>query len=352
MRSRSEELSDQLLTYSEELSAANRELSATITALEETKRQLTASEARARLTTEMMPAHIAHVGTDRRYTYSNRRLSTVLPGASSDIVGLPIEDVLGPQAYTAIAPRLDLAFRGEASVFEFNHEPSSRRIRAAFTPDDNQGGVYILSMDITEEAQTRAALQQTRRREIAAQLTSGLAHDFSNLLTIILGMQSKLQRMEPAPGPGADELITATIAAARRGGSLLNRIADMTGRREHRPVPTDLGAFLDELETLVRSTLPEGVSLSMRNLTGAHPFLLDHGMLQDLASEPRAERARRLRRRRTRRTDGHAGPGYLARLHGHRYRPRLFRTGALACARPVLHHKGRRGLGAGTDDGL
>ena len=201
LRSRSEELSDQLLTYSEELSAANRELSATITALEETKRQLTASEARARLTTEMMPAHIAHVGTDRRYTYSNRRLSTVLPGASSDIVGLPIEDVLGPQAYTAIAPRLDLAFRGEASVFEFNHEPSSRRIRAAFTPDDNQGGVYILSMDITEEAQTRAALQQTRRREIAAQLTSGLAHDFSNLLTIILGMQSKLQRMEPAPGP-------------------------------------------------------------------------------------------------------------------------------------------------------
>ncbi|MGM0740632.1 MAG: hybrid sensor histidine kinase/response regulator [Pseudomonadota bacterium] len=281
LRSRSEELSDQLLTYSEDLSAANRELSATITALEETKRQLTASEARARLTTEMMPAHIAHVGPDRRYTYSNRRLSTVLPGASSDIVGLPIEEVLGPQAYTAIAPRLDLAFRGEPSVFEFDHEPSSRRIRAAFTPDDNLGGVYILSMDITEEAQTRAALQQTRRREIAAQLTSGLAHDFSNLLTIILGMQSKLQRMQPAPGPGADELITATIAAARRGGSLLNRIADMTGRREHRPVPTDLGAFLDELETLVRSTLPEGVSLSMRNLTGAHPFLLDPGMLQD-----------------------------------------------------------------------
>ena len=54
-------------------------------------------------------------------------------------------------------------------------------------------------MDITEETQTRAALQQTRRREIAAQMTSGLAHDFSNLLTIILGMQSKLQRMARLP---------------------------------------------------------------------------------------------------------------------------------------------------------
>ena len=83
LRTRSEELSDQLLAYSEELAAANRELSATITALEETKRQLTASEARTRLTTEMMPAHIAHVGADGRYTYSNRRLTTVMPGSGT-----------------------------------------------------------------------------------------------------------------------------------------------------------------------------------------------------------------------------------------------------------------------------
>ena len=279
LRARSEELSDQLLSYSEDLSAANRELSATITALEETQRQLTASEARTRLTTEMMPAHIAHVGPDRRYTYSNRRLSAVMPGSKSDIIGLPIEEALGPSAYAAIRTRLNDAFRGTASVFEFTHEPSSRRIRVAFTPDDTQGGVFILSMDITEETQTRAALQQTRRREMAAQLTSGLAHDFSNLLTIILGMQSKLKRMNL--GPEAEELITATLSAARRGGGLLNRIADMTGPREHTPVSTDIATFLADLETLARSALPEGVSLTMNNLAGARAFLLDPGMLQD-----------------------------------------------------------------------
>ncbi|MRU15981.1 response regulator [Roseovarius sp. A21] len=279
LRTRSEELSGQLLTYSEELAATNRELSATITALEETKRQLTASEARTRLTTEMMPAHIAHVGADRRYTYSNRRLSAVMPGSNSEIIGLPIDEALGPQPYRAIRPYLDDAFRGKASVFEFTHEPSSRRIRVAFTPEDTQGGVYILSMDITEEAQTRSVLQQTRRREMAAQLTSGLAHDFSNLLTIILGMQSKLQRMDL--GDDAETLISATIGAARRGGGLLNRIADMTGPREHTPAPTDLAAFLADLETLARSTLPDNVSFTINNL--AHPgrYLLDPGMLQD-----------------------------------------------------------------------
>ncbi len=279
LTARSEELSDQLSDYSQDLAATNRQLEATITALEEAKRQLTASEARTRLTTEMMPAHIAHVGPDRRYIYSNRRLSSVMPGSQSDIVGLTVEEAMGPDAYTAIAAQLEDAFAGTPSVFEFTHQPSTRRIRAAFTPDGTQGGVYILSMDITEEAQTRAALQQTRRRELAAQMTSGLAHDFSNLLTIILGMQSKLQRMG-LPGE-ASELIGATLSAARRGGSLLNRIADMTGHREHAPTPTDLQAFLSGLEPLARSTLPDSVAFQTQNLAGPGPYMLDAGMLQD-----------------------------------------------------------------------
>ena len=279
LRARSEELSDQLTGYSEELTASNRQLEATITALEEAKRQLTASEARTRLTTEMMPAHIAHVGPDRRYTYSNRRLSSVMPGSQSDIVGLTVEEAMGTEAYQPIHSRLEAAFDGTPSVFEFTHQPSTRRIRAAFTPDGSEGGVYILSMDITEEAQTRAALGQTRRRALAAQMTSGLAHDFANLLTIILGMQSKLQRMDL--GAEAGELITATLSAARRGGGLLNRIADMTGHREHLPAPTDLPAFLNDLEPLARSTLPDGVAFRVDNLAGPGAWLLDAGMLQD-----------------------------------------------------------------------
>jgi signal transduction histidine kinase/CheY-like chemotaxis protein len=279
LRARSEELSDQLLSYSEDLATANRELQATITALEEAKRQITEAEARTRLTAEMMPAHIAHVGPDRRYTYSNRRLTSVMPGSRTDLIGVHAAEVLGPQPWSVIGPELDKAYAGAPSIFEFTHEPSSRRIRVALTPDPTSGGVYILSMDITEESQTRAALQQTRRREMAAQLTSGLAHDFSNLLTIILGMQSRLARMG-LPGT-ARELIEATIAAARRGGGLLNRIADMTGPREHEPVPTDLAAFLEDLAMLARSALPSGVTLGIETGDIAGRYLLDAGMLQD-----------------------------------------------------------------------
>ncbi|WP_109465774.1 PAS-domain containing protein [Albibacillus kandeliae] len=278
LRSRSAELSDQLIAHAEELSAANRELAAANTALEETKRQLTEIEARTRMTTEMMPAHIAHLDCNGVYIYSNRRLNSVMPGLPSDIMGRPISEVLGPVNYSRIAPYLAAAYEGENSTFEFTETHDSRRIRAALTPDGS-GGVYILSMDVTEETQARVALQQSRRRAMAAQLTSGLAHDFSNLLTIILGMQGKLARMG-LPDEAA-ELVEATRTAARRGGRLLNRIADMTGKRSLRPQATDMHGLLRELRVLAEPSLPQAMGLSILDNLSDAPIMLDPGLLQD-----------------------------------------------------------------------
>lgn len=278
LRARSEELSEQLLGHAEELSATNRKLAATIKALEEAKRELTEIEARTRMMTEMMPAHIAHLDSTGRYDYSNRRLSAVLPGRPSEILGLHISEALGASAYRRVKAHLAKAYDGETSVFEFNEDQDSRRIRVSFTPDD-AGGVYVMSVDITEETQARVVLQQTRRRAMAAQMTSGLAHDFSNLLTIILGMQSKLNKMDLSDE--AHELVAATQQTARRGGQLLNRIADMTGNRTPHPQATDMKALLEDLRILASPSLPRGVGLSVVNTLPDRALMLDPGMVQD-----------------------------------------------------------------------
>jgi signal transduction histidine kinase len=279
LRSRSEELSGQLISYAEELSTRNRELAAMNAALEEAKRELTMIEARTRLTTEMMPAHIAHVDETGRYTYSNKQLNTVIPGRPLDIHGMHIRDALGASAHDRIAPHLGKAYDGEPAVFEFTDDQSARRIRTAFTPD-RRGGVYILSMDVTAETQARVALQQTGRRAMAAQLTSGLAHDFSNLLTIILGLQSKLKRLPDLPSEAA-VLADGTLSAARRGGALLSSIAGMTAQRQLRPKATDPATLMADLQTLARPTLPPSISLNVVNEGPATPILLDPGMVLD-----------------------------------------------------------------------
>ncbi|SIS86991.1 hybrid sensor histidine kinase/response regulator [Phaeovulum vinaykumarii] len=284
LHARSEVLSSQLLAHAERLAQANRELAATNAALEEAKRELTEIEARTRQVTEMMPAHIAHMDRDFHYTYSNRQLTAVMPGSLSEIVGRPAIEALGADTFHRIEPGLRRALEGEANVIEISHTPSGRRIRIALTPDRvGEGavnGVYILSTDVTGEAQARAALAQSAKRELAAQLTSGLAHDFANLLTIILGLQGRLER-SPGLGPEALELVRATLAAARRGGTLLDRIAAISGPRALRPQPTDLRAFLADLVAMAAPTLGDGVQVrqDVQGLDG--PLLLDPGPLQD-----------------------------------------------------------------------
>jgi signal transduction histidine kinase/CheY-like chemotaxis protein len=284
LRARSQELSGQLNAYSQELGSTNRQLASTIAALEQAKQELTEIEARTRLTTEMMPAHIAHVGLDRRYTYSNRRLNSIMPERPSEILGRHIAEALGAQAYAQIENNLNQALGGQESVFEFNDALSSRRIRVAFTPDKSGprnaiNGVYILSMDVTEETQARSTLQQQSKREMAAHLTSGLAHDFSNLLTIILGAQSRLMKMDLPDD--ARQLIKATHDAANRGGVMLNTIADMTGTRVPSPRSTHIGSLLSSFATMGRSALPVGIELRVHDHSDDREWLLDQGSVQD-----------------------------------------------------------------------
>ena len=283
LRARSEELSGQLSAYSQELSTTNRKLASTISALEQSQQDLQEIEARTRLTTEMMPAHIAHVGPDRRYTYSNKRLNLVMPGRPADIINRHIAEALGAQTYSMIEPYLNSALDGKSSVFEFTDDLSSRRIRTAFTPDTSESnqvsGVYILSMDVTEEAQARATLQQQSKREMASHLTSGLAHDFSNLLTIILGAQGRLAKLELPTD--ARQLVDATLNAATRGGALLHSIADMVGNRAPHPRAITIAEVFEQIAPLAHSALDSQHKLLLKTPKTDQHWLLDAGQLMD-----------------------------------------------------------------------
>lgn len=279
LRARSEELSEQVLDHAERLASANRELAASNAALQEAQRVLTRIEARTRQVTEMVPAHIAHIGTDYRYTFSNRQLPLVFTGTSSDVIGRTVEHALGVETFTTLQPWLERAMAGEAQVFEITHKPSGRRIRIALTPDRIGQGVYVLSTDVSAEVQAREALSHASKRSLAAQFTSGMAHDFGNLLTIILGLQGRLA--SAALPQNAMEDVQATLAAARRGATLLERLSKISDPREMSLQPVDLTALLNDVATLARPSLDDGKQLRLTVTLPQGQLLLDPDGLQD-----------------------------------------------------------------------
>jgi signal transduction histidine kinase len=284
LRDRSKDLSQQLLTRSEELSHINRELTASVIALEEAKRELTRSESRLNLTNSMVPAHIARIDVDGCYTYTNHKLDTVIPNRPKNILGKHFKKALGQEAYEEVGPRFHNALLGKADAFEFALKDHGKQVRVAITPDKDKSGnvigAYLLSMDITEEANARRALMHARRRELAAQLTSGMAHDFSNLLTIILGQLNKLESIKDT-NMDVQEIVKTTKTAALRGGTLLNGLSQLTVKRTLTPSVIDFSDLINGLDRLGNATLPDGIDLKIDNQAGPALILLDQGFTQD-----------------------------------------------------------------------
>lgn len=284
LRSRSANLSEELISRSEELARANRTLTATVTALEEAKHQLLASQARLNLTNSMIPAHIARVNCDGVYTYTNHKLNTIVPGRSNDIVGKHMSDALGQEVYEKISAGFAATLQGEAPVVEFEHKQAGRHNRVAFTPDvDADGnviGAYLLSANVTEQVRARQALAHTRRRELAAQLTSGLAHDFGNLLTIILGEQDRLARLGGLPPEAAQSLETIK-SAARRGGDLITGLGELDTQRSLNIRLTDFAGFLHKTMLLAKAATPDQIALELQNDVSASHVMIDAGFAQD-----------------------------------------------------------------------
>lgn len=283
-RTHAESLSEDLVRHSEALAQANREMAATVTALEAAKQALTDSRANLALVNAMTPAHIAHVNAQGVYTHSNGKLHTILPMPETSIIGRSFEDVLGPHVWKHVGPRFQKVLEGNPSISEFYDEGSGRFIRLAMTPDlDGNGdvqGTYILSMDVTDEVSARTALTHARRRELATQLTSGMAHDFSNLLTIIMGQQAQLE------AAGLHDPIVANASAtiksaAKRGGELIESLSRIESTRTLEPISVVLASFLEDVEQLARAAVPDQIKLDVLSSVPDARLVFDPGFAQD-----------------------------------------------------------------------
>lgn len=284
IRSQAQSLSAELLERSAMLTQTNRELTATVRALESAQQDLKVSRERLDLINRMTPAHIAHVDADGYYTHSNGRLSSILPDTDTDILGNHMRNVLGDPIWSLVASQLDQVMEGDENVSEFRDELSGKVVRLAMTPDfglnDKVNGAYILSTDVTEEVTARNALTFARRRELANKLTSTMAHDFANLLTIIMGEQSRLDAIKGLD-PKVRDISETIKSAANRGAELVGRLNSVAPQMKLDPTAVNVAAFFNSFEQLARAALPKGIALSLTCDIPDDTLIFDAGFAQD-----------------------------------------------------------------------
>jgi signal transduction histidine kinase len=106
-------------------------------------------------------------------------------------------------------------------------------------------------------------LRQARRMEKIGTFTSGIAHNFNNILGGILGHSEVMEEHA-----GSDTRYAHNLAAIRRGTErardLVDQMLAFGRRREVRRKPLSVGALIAESASLLGVSLPKGIELVIR----------------------------------------------------------------------------------------
>ncbi|HEX6362813.1 MAG TPA: PAS-domain containing protein, partial [Albitalea sp.] len=163
--------------------------------------ELRRSEAQMRLVTDSIPALIAYFDARKAYRYINRGYQDWFgldPARPQDVSA---RAYLGDATYERIRPNVAKAFAGEPVSFEYEATCVDGRVRAVRTtlipekaPDGTLIGCFELTFDISELRRAQELLSRAEKMDALGQLTGGLAHDFNNMLTVIIGNLETLQR--------------------------------------------------------------------------------------------------------------------------------------------------------------
>ena len=267
--------------------ARTAELEAATARLDNVAAQLARSEERLRLIMDAIPALIAYVDASERYRFANKGYAEWFGLDKDSIVGRSIAEVFGAEAYAQIKPYLDQAGTGEQVSYEYSRISASGRqvyARSAVVPEASiSGGVqgfFVLSIDITEQKASQAALIQAQKMEAVGQLTGGIAHDFNNLLTIITGNLHTLRDKLPAH-QGFEDYLEPALSAARRGTELIRRLLTFSRQQPLAPSPVEVGALVHGMTQLLSRSLTERIDIQLELPTEKLYALVDPHQLEN-----------------------------------------------------------------------
>jgi PAS domain S-box-containing protein len=150
-------------------------------------------------------------------------------------------------------------------------------------------GFAKVTRDVTEQRETRIALENTRealfqaqKMEAVGQLTGGIAHDFNNLLTGIVGSLDMLQtRITQGRTDGLDRYAKAAISSANRAAALTHRLLAFSRRQPLDPRPVNANQLVNSMEDLLRRTIGESIQLEFVLAGGLWPTLCDPNQLEN-----------------------------------------------------------------------
>jgi len=146
-----------------------------------------------------------------------------------------------------------------------------------------------LEVEAERRAQAEARLHQAQKMEAVGQLTGGVAHDFNNILQIILGnlqigslmlARDTADAHSIAGADGVRDAIAKAQRAAQSAKQLVHRLLAFSRMQTLDPAVLDPNALIAGMSDMIRRTLGETIRVDTTLAADAWPAFADRNQLE------------------------------------------------------------------------
>jgi len=135
--------------------------------------------------------------------------------------------------------------------------------------------------DVTETKRLEEQLRQAQKMEAVGRLAGGIAHEFNNILGVVVGhggIALKLVGNDDRLRPKLEQI----LKAAERAAALTRQLLAFSRRQVLQPRMLDLNVVVSETEDLLRRLIGEGVVLVTALGPGLGSVEADPGQVQQV----------------------------------------------------------------------
>jgi PAS domain S-box-containing protein len=219
--------------------------------------------------------------------FANQAFENLTGYAQSELLGRNCRFLQGPATDrdTVARIRQTLAQREDVHEDIFNYRKDGSAfwnalfISPVFGPKGELLYFFASQLDVTRRREAEAVLQQAQRLETLGSMASSVAHEFNNLMTVVLGSLRQIERGLPADSPQRARLDRAKWAVGQ-ADRLTQQMLSFARRQFHNDQVLNVNEVIGNFDAILRQMAGKDVTLSLHLAREPMITLLDASQLE------------------------------------------------------------------------
>jgi len=267
-------------------------------ALRETEEALRNSERKYRRLHESMTDGFVYVDMQGYIQESNEAYQRMLGYTDEELTRLTYMD-LTPEQWHTYENKIvqQILAKGYSEVYEKEYQkkdgsvfPVELRTFLICSDSGEKEGMWAIVRDLTERKQAEKSqkgledqLHQAQKMESVGRLAGGVAHDFNNMLSVILSYaQMGLEKTDP--GSALHGYLQDILDAAERSASITRQLLAFARKQAVVPQVLDLNATVESMLKMLRRLIGEDVTLLWLPQPDLWPIKIDPSQIDQIVA--------------------------------------------------------------------